>query len=418
MSDQLNSFATSSKAVADLSKVWHQPATDRQFLYPRLKGMSPKTRANLRSIQPKSVPAFGNTIIYSIFKAGDFVDDMVLELNVSAITQTGGTFAAFRSDMSGAFQEIRIYQGGALLQTRASFNEYVFRDLFLQSYIDSVALQEANGILPFATRSARAAAPQTFYIPLYTLLDYFSCPLSVLTDEIQIQITFKPLINIIQFDGTPGTQVATILSANIRGNFLDASPSLMNDILAASKSGSLPFGIIDFAYLQEAIAAGSLTHRTQLSQFRSLTTYMTGWVQEQQQLFDTSGNPLFEWVNSAEYLTFNVADRGINIASNPDDLPADYVKLHHLPEEFNAYFNPANRFTDFPMAFTWSIQQNLDLHLSEPILTGYYNFDSTQSAYIIVNFPAPIPVPYILSVYGYFANALLLTNGSLRKFIV
>lgn len=416
MSDQLNTFATSSYAAGDLMKRWQQMATDKKFLWPRLEGMNQNTRGYIRQIQPRTIPGFGQTVVYSLQKAGDFCKDLELELQLSAITQVGGTFVAYKNDIGGLFFNIRLYQGGALIQQR-DFNENVFNDLFTRTFEETQALSESNGILPFATRAARAAAgPQTFFIPIRTLLDYFSCPLSLLSDEIQIQISFQPLLSMIQFDGTNPT--ASVLSANIRGEFFDVNPALMNEMLSASKIGSLPFPIVDLATVQEVIPAGTITHRMQLSQFRGMVSWFGGWVREQQQAFDMSGNPLFEYTNSVAYQDFNVQDRGINVISNPDNIVPGYTQLHTIPLDFHNYFNPAFRFTDFPMMWSWSLEPTLDLHLQEPIQTGCYNFDQTQSGYLVVNFAAPLVNPCVITAYGYFFNALLLTNGSLRKFLV
>jgi hypothetical protein len=155
-----------------------------------------------------------------------------------------------------------------------------------------------------------------------------------------------------------------------------------------------------------------------LSQFRAGVQWMGAWVREQRQVTDTTFNPAFEYTNSVPYLDWNVQDRGQNQISNPDNLVPEYTQFHVIPLDFHNYFDPATRFTSFPMMWSFGVEPGLDLHLNQPKAYGYYNFDETQSAYLVVDFPAPLVNPVVITAYGYFNNALLLTNGSLRKFLV
>lgn len=414
MSQQLNTFATSSSAVGTLMRAYEKNSLDMKFFWPKLEGVDHNVRGFVRQIQPQSVPAFGQTIIYNIQKSANFCKDMTLELILSAITAAGSTFTAYKNDISGIFVSIELYQGGASIQRR-DFDEIMYHNAFMVTYEESVALSEAVGILPFATRAARSGANQTFEIPLRTLLDYFSVPISLLSDEVQVQLTFKPLVNCVQTDGT--NPQASILSATIRGEFVQAPPKIMDDILAASKVGSVCFPFVDLATVQAQLPAGTQNARVLLSQFRGPTQVVAAWVREQQQVNDTTGNPAFEWTNTVAYQSHNWQDVSQNIVSNPNDIIPDYIQLHTIPMDFHNYFNSANRNTQYPMLWSFAMEPTLDLHLQEAISTGYYSYDMTQSGYLIVNFPAPVPNAIVITAYGYFLNALLVTNGSVRKWI-
>ncbi len=416
MSSQLASYSVTPASVADLKRLYQHYSFDRHVLWPKLKGMDHKTRCQLIQIQPKTVPAFGQTCVFSIFKTGDFMDDLVLELQVSQILFPGGTFASYRNDMSGCIQEVRVYQGGAILQTHTN-EEYCFQNAYLQTFEEYQSLTEAVGALPLATRIARnAAGPQTFYIPIRCLFDNYSAPLSLLNEEIQVQIQFKPFNMVAQSDAV--TPTGQILSANLRGTFLEAGNQLMADMFEQTKIGTLPFGVMDMTNVLDVIPAGIQTHRLLLTTFRSLTPYFFFWIREQRQLNDTTFNPNFEWTNTVPYLSFNMQDRGQNVASNPVDLPSDYVKLHMISTDFHKYFNPSNRFTDYPGLFSFSIEPIVDLHSLQVESMGYYDYSQTQSAYLIINFPAPLAVPCTLCAYGPFINAALISNGAIRKMIV
>lgn len=416
MSSQIASYSVTPASVADLKRLYEHYSFDRHILWPKLKGMNHKTRCQLIQIQPKTVPALGQVAVYSIYKTGDFMDDLVLELNMSQIAFPGGTFAAYRNDVSGFIREARLYQGGAILQTH-TFDEYCFWNSYLSTYEEYQALTEAVGILPLATRIARnAAGPQTFYIPIRCLFDNYSAPLSLLNEEIQLQLEFRPMNQVIQSDSLNPT--AQILSANLRGTFLEAGNQLMADMFEQSKIGTLPFGVMDMTYVTDVIPAGIQTHRLLLTTFRSLTPYFAFWVREQRQVVDTTYNPNFEWTNTVAYQSFNMQDRGQNVASNPVDIPSDYVKLHMISTDFHKYFDPSKRFTDYPGLFSYSIEPIVDLHSKQVENMGQFDFSQTQSAYLIINFPAPLAVPCTLSVYGPFINLALISNGAIRKMIV
>lgn len=413
MTDQVSTFAVTDASTSSLKKMWQQMATDKQVFWPRLKGTNHNTIQFLRRITPQTAPQFGNTTIYQMDDAGDFVEDLTLELQLSALTLApGGTFAAYRNDISGIIQSIRFYQAGTLLQ-ELRFDNQVFQDAYFTNFEEKQALLESAGILPFATRSARSVAVQNFYIPLRTFLDYFSAPLSLLTSAIRIEITFKQFQNTVQFDVAPPT--GSILAANLRVRYTNANPQMMSEMLEISKGSGMLFPFTDVAFTQNDFAPGTANIRFLLSEFRSLTLYLGAWLRESQQLDDQTGNPAFEWTNTVGFTNWNMQDRGVNIISNPDDLNPDYTKLHEIPEKFHCYFDPAQRFINFPMIFSWDIEPTVDLHLSETESYGYYDFSKTNSAYLNVNFPASANA-LRLTAYGFFLNVLILRNGSLTKY--
>lgn len=418
MSDQLNaSFAVSDASTASLKKLWSQMAEDKRVFWPRLKGTNPNTVQFLRQVRPQTQADFSQTVTYQLDDAGDFVEDMVLELTLSQIVSVGATFVAYRNDIgAGIIQTIRLFQAGTLLQ-ELRYSEQVFQDLYMVTFEQNQALTESNGILPFATRAARAAAgAQNFFVPLRTLLDYFACPLSILTSAIRVEITFQPLLNLVQYDGA--TPTANILAANLRVRYSNANPQMMNEMLAVTKGPGMLFPFMDLAFTQNDYAAGTQNIRLLLSEFRSITAYVGGWLRETRQLDDTTGNPLFEFTNSVGFQDWNIQDRGVNIMNNPDNLTPDFVKLHEIPWKFHCYFAPAARFTDFPMLFSWAIEgPEVDLHLNEPENTGYYDFSRSNSAYWNLNIPAPGTANATrLTAYAWFYNVLVVKNGSCLKF--
>lgn len=418
-SNQLQTFAVTDASTQALKKMWWTPGVDEEIFWPQLRGTSPHTLPFFRRVSPTNPPAFGNTTQYNLDNAGDFVCQMVLELQLSQIIPSiVGSAVSYKNDITAAtIDNIQLFQGGTLLQRIAS-DELLFRNRCFQSFEDYQAKTEQEGILPLATRQARAAAgPQLFLIEIGTLLDFLSTPLGLLTSAVRVEITFKNMLNAIQFSA--GTATATILSANLRMKYINCDPNITSAILEASKQKSVLFPFYDTVVTTQQFAAGTTTIRFLLSEFKSICAYMGFVLREQQQVQDQTGNPAFEISNSVGFADWNMQDRGINVVSNPDNLIPDFSKLIEQVSIFECYADPAQRgsvdWFYIPHSFGLHPQSAQDNHVTEVLNTGYYDFSRTQSAFLVVNNPTSIN-SLILNGYCWFYNVLILRNGNLTKY--
>lgn len=400
---------------------WEQASTDRQILWPKLQGMNHNTRTEIRQIQPRNTASFGNPCLFDMYLKANFLKDVVLELTLSPIVTPGSTFNAYRNDIgSGIIQAMRVYQSSSTIQERNSndLDEFVFRDLFFQSFEGTQYKAEANGILPFATRSARSGANQTFFVSLYSVFDYLAVPLSILSDAVQLELVFKPLNRCVQTDGAIAGTVASIVSAVLRCEYVQVSPNLMNDLLTLSTTQGVEFPYIDIASQSFTENVGTQQIRELFGQSRGMGPYIFGFLRFQNDVYNATGDPLAEWTNTVPISTYNLQIDGINVISNPNDLPIQYAK-HQLTQEAHCYTDPATYNTTFPIFHTFALEPFADLHLQQPILTGYYNFDmASRNSYIIVNLPAPLAQTAVLTMFESFANSLIISNGSIRKNLI
>jgi len=419
-SNQLQSFAVTDASTQSLKKLWSSKSVDQEIFFPSLRGTNPHTLPFFRRVSPMTQAAFGQTAQFNLDNAGDWVCQMVLELQLSQIVPTvGGAAVSYKNDITAAMiDNIQLFQGGTLLQ-RIANDELLFRNRCFQTYEDYQAKTEQEGILPLATRQARAAAgSQMFYVEIGTLLDFLSTPLGLLTSSVRVEITFKPLANAIQWSA--GTlPAASILSANLRMKYINCNPDIMQTILEASKKQSVLFPFYDTNVTLTQFAANTTIIRFLLSEFKSISSYMGFMLRESQQVQDTTGNPAFEVSNSVGFVDWNMQDRGINVISNPDNLTPDFSKLIEQVSIFECYVDPSQRnsvdWFYIPHSFALHPQAAQDNHVTEILNTGYYDYSRTQSAYLVINTPSSA-VPLQLNAYSWFLNVLILRNGNLTKY--
>lgn len=413
-SNQLTQYAVTDASVEGLKALFSRDNMDYEVFAPRLRGTSPATLPFYRRVDPQTQPNFGQTCVYQLDDAGDFAEEVTLELQMSQITQTGGTFVAYKNDISTIIDTIRCYQAGTLLQEITRFDQIAFSDAVFQEYEDYVNITEANGVLPFATRSARAAAgAQNFYVNLRTFLDYFSCPLSLLTSPIRVEVSFKPMLNTIQYDGT--APVATIMNSVLRVRYINVEDKFMAAMLQASKKVPVLFPFMDISYTQNDYASNTTQIRFLLNEFKSIVGYMGWFLREVRQVNDTTGNPNWEITNSVPITDWNLLDKGVNIISNPDNRTNDQIRLCEIPHIFNTYSDPGLRFTQFYEVHSFSIEPLQPLLLNSTETLGYYDFSKTQSAYLQINLPAD-NTPIRLTAFAWYYNVLIFKNGSITKF--
>jgi hypothetical protein len=421
-SNQLATFAVTDQSVSALKTLWTSPNLDidKAIFFPYLRGTSPKVLPFFRRITPQTQPNFGATVIYQLDNAGDFLEELVLELQLSAIVQTppvvGVGLTAYKNDATNAIQYIRLYQGGTLLQEHRQF-ELCFRNNCFQKYEKYVEKTIAENRLPFATRSANSGAPQTFYIEIPSLLDTLSVPLSILTSAIRIEITFVPVLNYIQYNGT--NPQATILSANLRGRYVNADPDIMSALLEQGKKSSVLFPFYDSTQTQIDVAPNTNQIRFLLSEFKSLTSHMGWCLRESQQVDDTTGNPAFEISNTVGFTDWNLEDKGVFVVSNPDNLTPQFSKLIEQVQIFESYLDPAtyNTVDFFSIPHAFSLEPQRDLHVDQILGTGYYDFSRTQSAYLDVNNPQSVNA-LRLTAFGWFQNVVIYRGGNLTKYVL
>ena len=414
MSNQLNSFAVTDASTTALKAAWQQAAQDRALFWPQLQGVNHMTRTELRRVDPTSTPSFGQIASYLLTDSGNWMEQIILEIQLSPITQTGGTVVSYRNDISGIIDSIRYYQAGTFLYQQ-NYDYLPWHNQVQLTFEQFTAKQIAEQILPLATRQANAAAgSQNFFIELPSPFDYYAIPLSLLTSPVRVEIQFKPMLNVIQFDGS--NPQASIQSAWLRCRYVNSSPQLMADLASASKENGIMFPMMDLATTQGDFASLTSNIRFLLSEFKSICAYMGWWARDEAQIVNTTGNVTYEWTNSVAFTNWNLLDRGINVINNPDQLSPSYTRLIEIPWVFHCFFNVANIATAFPMVYSFCLEPERDLHLSQIFNSGQYDFSRTQSAFLSVFGTAATTGQTRITAYSIYYNVLILRNGSLTKY--
>jgi hypothetical protein len=418
-SNQLQTFSVTDQSVTALMQLFSSPPLeiDKAIFFPYLRGVSPKTLPFFRRINPQTNPQFGATIIYQLDNAGDFMENLTLELELSQITQTGAGAVAYKNDVTNIIQYIRFYQGGTLLQEHRQF-ELCFRNACFQTYETYAGKSISEGRLPFATRAANAAAgTQRFEIQIPSLFDTMAVPLSILTSAVRCEITFVPVLNFIQYTGT--NPIATIMSANLRARYINVDPDILSALLQQSKQSSVLFPFYDSVQSQIDVAPMTNSIRFLLSEYKSITAYMGFCLRESQQVDDTTGNPAWEISNTVGFENWNMEDKGVFVVNNPNNLSPVYSKMIEQIQIFKSYVDPAIYKTPdfYYIPHSFSLDPSRDLHSHQIMQDGCYDFSRTQSAYLDINDPQSVN-KLRLTAFAWFYNVVILRNGCLTKFVL
>jgi hypothetical protein len=418
-SNQSNTFAITPGSTATLSKAFFSPGLDRQFFFPSLRGLAPGTRRYWITINPQASSSFGGTSSWFLDNSGSFIDEVYVKLELSAITQTGGTTVAYRNDVSGFVQLCQINQAGTLLYL-VQDDMFPFRNQVLMDVSEREAKYVTEQLdVPFAQRAANAVNPQTFFLEIPLPCSQRAIPIALLSAPIQLQITWKPLLRVIQYDGT--APVATINSQNLRVSYIICNERVMGALLELSKKNDVMWPFIDLNFLTLPIPIGASNFDLLLSQFRSLCANMGFWIREARQLQDTTGNFNFEWTNSWGFNSWNITSNGLYIKSSPLNMDATLNLFVEIPDEYDSFI-PATWFgVRYPQLSPFGVneQSNRERHEEPPINFGNFNWSlSASSNFLNLHGILPDANQLVVSAYSFNFNSYLLSNGSLLREII
>lgn len=412
-----NTFAAEFTTVKEQQNLFHNPKLDAAVFFPRMSSVSKNTRTFVSDINPTTAANFGSHTIFQLPKSAHFIEDIVLKVTLSPVTfGAPGTFGCYKNGVGdGMIRLMQLNQNSTLLWQK-QFDQGVFEDLFLNDYPKSQAVTEAAYYLPQATRIANNVGPVTLFVPIRTVLDYFTVPLMALTSEPTLEFDFKTIGQVTQSDGT--NVQASIISCVLEVHYVFCSQNIQAEILRAASTSGLAFPFIDYAQVETVAQAGTQRLNINLNPFRGNTQFFTCMVRTQADAYDSTSNPLLEFTNTQPYQDFNIQNDSYFVCSSPNNIVARYVQLHTLPFDCRCYFNPANVNTQFPMLHSWSLLPPMgqDLLLGSVQGFGGYNFSNTQTAELIINFAAPLAQACVISICGYWLNNYVLINGSLRRF--
>lgn len=412
-SNQIGSFSMTDRSVEALKQFYSQGGVDAELFYPHVRGASPSTISFVGYVQPATMPNFGSLGTWNCTNDADYVEEVVLELQLSAIT--GVATPSYKNDITTIFDQIIIYQGGTQLQVIDRFDMLTLRNQALQDFEKSQGKQICENVQPLAARQAAAAAPQTFEIEIPTFLDYLSVPLSVLQGfQIQIQIMFKPLLNCVQWTGA-GTPTASILNANLRMRYVQADAAVVQKVADLMKVRPILLPFIDTAFSRQELATGSNSANFLLTDFKGPCPFMGWMLREKQQVEDTTGNPLFEISNTRAWTDWNITDKGYNLVGRPVNLPYLYSYGYVRPHVFRTYADPARLNVDYCTVHSFGVEAEKLISEEETVARGYYDFSMTQTARLQINFPVTA-TPLILDTFEWAFNAFMLSNGRLSRF--
>ena len=188
---------------------------------------------------------------------------MYLELSLSALTVTGGSYSRFVNDANFLVRSIEVWSNGTnqVLQTKPSA---------LASYLQGVLLNTTDDRLPLfadlanntdTNRATLSASAQTVRIPIRSVLtvggDEGEGLLIAGTTGFQIRVFLDSLSNIVQTDGT--SPVCTINTANllVETTNIDSAPARQQAV-TVSKSNDVYTRFPGVAVMPSvAIASGS-----------------------------------------------------------------------------------------------------------------------------------------------------------------
>lgn len=413
----VKTFATQDAVISDLQDFYSTPGTDQEILRPMARGLDPNAVTSVCQVfttQGGIVP--GQTALFTLQTTQDFVHDICLHLDLSAIVPNGTAGNAWRDDLSGIIQQARVLQNNVEIH-RFAVNDWLpFRNQCLLTLERQLEKQITEGLgLTLAQRQANAAAPSSYDITLPTCLDGLGVPMTALGGQyVQIEITFKPAL---QWQTWTGAGVPTFSISNCYLNVhgLNVDPAFIARIQEYSRVKPYIIPMMDNAFQQDRQTPGSVGYNTLVNQFKGLAAYVGWWIRDQQQVADQTGQALFQWNNSDPWIDSQIFDRTARIMSSPNSLPYSYVRNTIRPREFMTFANPATNGVEFAGLYPFALMPyRLSNTIGEILQLGCYTFQTTQAATMNVNM-APAALSTQMDTYEVFFNALVLQNGRLSK---
>ena len=173
-------------------------------------------RNEILIIPSTSTPTFGSAFICDIKEKNILLTDLLVQLNVSAITGlTGGTGLRW-SPAHFFFTRIEVVQNNVVVDTLYGLQQHISNQLF---FFDEDRIFRNNLAGNYASTTQRgtlAASASTLYVNLKTYFDQCNIPLLSDNHAIQLRFYLDTLPNIYSTTTAyTGTAVATINSASI-----------------------------------------------------------------------------------------------------------------------------------------------------------------------------------------------------------
>ena len=173
-------------------------------------------RSEVLIIPSTSVPTFGSAFVFDIKEKNILLNDLVIALNLSAITGLSGGTGLRWSPASFFFTRIEVVQNNVTVDTLYGLQQHITNQLFFYDEDRIFRNNLAGNYASVAQRTTLAGSASTLYLNLKTYFDQCNIPILSDNHSIQLRCYLDTLPNLYATTTAyTGTAAATINSASV-----------------------------------------------------------------------------------------------------------------------------------------------------------------------------------------------------------
>jgi hypothetical protein len=368
------------------------------------------------SLSPSAAATtFGSVMSFPYTEKNRKITKQWLELTLSALTQTGGTYVRF-NPACWFIQTYEILSGGQPILTIVGDDMALLQYFPATSEALAVLAAEQGDYATVATRNSASAAAQTLVIPMTNVLDQVNVAVhgSIATD-FTIRITLRSLASVVQQDGT--VPVCTFSSP-----ILKMQTERMKDSDLAKSISKFGRGALIYPFLRSVthqntgLASGITQSSTVLTAFAGIDV---AWMYFLVRPLAPAADNLYKFV---QVTSFSLQDA----SSNTITAEASHTDLMARTEMYNKWFPRSSFSVSTNMTGTATSTTNYiymyafckypEYQMASPDKSrGFRHFAGNEK--LILNWGSATGAAYQLDVFAYCHSGLLVSMGNALRIV-
>jgi hypothetical protein len=336
--------------------------------------------------------SFDSSVDFRLTESEFMLEDMALELSLSALTQTGGTTIRY-VDAPLMLNRVEIYanSGAQLVQTIDAWHLRMVDVLHLSN--------ESATFKNKITDAAAAGTAQTFYIRLHSFINTIGgYPLFATTGDLTVRVYFRSLADSVVQDGT--APVGSIASAKLKVKLSEVSAREKQEFMASQMRHPKLYRFMNTRITPIPVASGSTSIRQVLNSVRAPISHMTFVI--------TDSNPTGADLEGGytalqDFVVLNASGEN----QTGKQVITDAFNRNFLAGE---WFSSTTTTTENIYAYSWA--SNPELALSKGINSGVY--EKSGSDVLEINFGSALSSASTIYLMEYTYSFVELYKGGIK----
>lgn len=360
-----------------------------------------------KRLTPKVTNGLGGTSSFSIAKVADCAGWIRLDLTLSALSGSGGSYIAWQDwTLYSLIDTVSVSYAGNRLQTL--HGEDMVEKIKSFATEEEIATERtlAVGDQPLGARAVLAAGAQTVRgrLPLFftsTTRNFLQC--SSLAHEVTIDITYKTLLNSVETDHTASTVTGSITAQSIEVNYVHLTPADRAAVTAATTTDyGLLYSFLDIERQRSTLVSDASTtdFSIAVNSIRNPAAFLQVTLRKASALNSSTGqNRYYDYLSVGPLATISLTANGtaVSTAHTERELQNDVHNRYwpHAPIGENIYKIP------------FALDPSDKVHA-----TGSLNIANTSNPQLELKFGTTLP-----ALYGSGENIVVDIKGFVRQTI-